>query len=214
MSSTSYAGGGLSYTQSFTYDSLNRLATAQENSGSSWSQTNGYDRYGNRWIDYGGGSYNLTFSTTTNRITTSGYSYDSSGNLLNDGNHVYTYDAENKISKVDNVSAYVYDGEGHRVRKLVGENTRFIYGIGGQLIMEFDGSSGNLKKEYVYGGGTLATIEPTSVNANGTRYTTGDSLGSPRLPNATLLPSQASVKIAERPGGRERTIGLPKPMAV
>jgi len=41
------------------------------------------------------------------------------------------------------------------VRKLVGENTRFIYGIGGQLIAEFDGSTGNLKKEYVEGGATL-----------------------------------------------------------
>ena len=48
-----YSGGGLSYTQTFNYDSLNRLTTANENSGSSWSQTNGYDRYGNRWIDFG-----------------------------------------------------------------------------------------------------------------------------------------------------------------
>ena len=93
-----YAGGGLSYTQSYTYDSLNRLQTAQENSGSSWSQTNGYDQYGNRWIDYGGGVHSLAFSTTTNRITTGGYSYDTAGNLTNDGNHTYIYDAENKIN--------------------------------------------------------------------------------------------------------------------
>src|SRR6266404_5044550 len=32
----------------------------------------------------------------------------------------------------------------------------------------------------------------------------------PWPPNATLLPSHASVKIAERPESRERTIGLPK----
>jgi hypothetical protein len=43
------------------------------------------------------------------------------------------------------------------VGKLVGENRRFVYGIGGQLIAEFDGSTGNLKKEYVYGGATLIT---------------------------------------------------------
>jgi RHS repeat-associated protein len=49
------------------------------------------------------------------------------------------------------------------------------------LIAEFDGSTGNLKKEYLYGGATLITIEPTAVNANGTQYTTSDNLGSPRV---------------------------------
>ena len=56
-----------------------------------------------------------------------------------------------------------------------------MYGLGGELIAEFDGSNGNLKKEYVYGGGTVATIEPTAVNSNGTRYGTADNLGSPRV---------------------------------
>jgi hypothetical protein len=66
--SASYSGGGLSYTQTFTCDSLNRLSTATETNGgtTNWSQTNAYDRYGNRQIDYGGGSYNLSFSSTTN----------------------------------------------------------------------------------------------------------------------------------------------------
>jgi RHS repeat-associated protein len=177
--SFSYNGGGLSYTQEFTYDTLNRLGTAIEKTGSTtnWSQTNAYDRYGNRQIDYGGGSYNLAFSSSTNRITTSGYSYDSSGNLTNDGSHSYGFDAERKIATVDNTTAYAYDGEARRVKKLVGENTRFVYGIGGALIAEFDGSSGNLKKEYISGG---ITIEPTAVNSNGTQYPTGDHLGSPR----------------------------------
>lgn len=175
-----YNGGGLSYTQSFAYDSLNRLTTSNENSGSSWSQTNGYDRYGNRWIDLGGGNQSLYFNTSNNRIN--GASYDSAGNLLNDGSHAYTYNAENKIAKVDNVSAYIYDGEGQRVRKLVGENLRFIYSISGQLIAEFSGSTGSLQKEYIYGAsGLLATIEPTAINSNGTRYTTPDHLGSPRV---------------------------------
>ena len=58
MQSVTYAGGGLSYTQNFGYHSLNRLTTSNENSGASWSQTNGYDQYSNRWIDYGGGVHN------------------------------------------------------------------------------------------------------------------------------------------------------------
>ena len=90
----------------------------------------------------------------------------------------YTFDANDKIVKVDDVTAYVYDGEGARVKKLVGEDTRFIYGTSGDLIMEFDRATGNLKKEYISGG---ITIEPTAVNSNGTQYPTGDNLGSPRV---------------------------------
>jgi RHS repeat-associated protein len=178
--SISYSGGGLSYTQAFGYDALNRLTTSQEtNGGTSWSQTNGYDRYGNRWVDLGGGSQSLYFTASSNRIT--GSSYDSAGNLLNDGLHAYTFNGDNMIRTVDAQSAHVYDGEGRRVRKLLGENVRFIYGIGGKLIAEF-GSTGALMKEYIYGASDMvATIEPTAVNSNGTRYSTPDHLGSPRV---------------------------------
>jgi RHS repeat-associated protein len=180
LQSVSYSGGGLSYSQSFGYDALNRLTTSNENSGSSWSQTNGYDQYGNRWIDYGGGVHNLSFSTSTNRITTSGYTYDSAGNLTNDSVHSYGFDAENKIKTVDGVSGvYSYDGDGNRVRKnfTSGEKVRMVYS-GGQLIAEYDISNGALKKEYVYGAkGLIATVEPST----GTRYTTSDDLGSPRV---------------------------------
>jgi hypothetical protein len=104
--STTYAGGGLSYTQTFGYDALNRLTTSQE--GATWSQTNSYDRYGNRAIVGAA----LSFNAANNRITTAGYIYDAVGNLTNDSTQAFTYDAENKIIKVDNVAAYVYDGEG------------------------------------------------------------------------------------------------------
>jgi RHS repeat-associated protein len=209
-----YSGGGLSYTQSYGYDSLNRLTTTVE-SGSSWSQTNGYDRYGNRWIDLGGGSQSLYFNTSNNRIT--GWSYDNAGNLLNDGSHSYTYDGENKISKVDGASAYVYDGEGQRVRKLVGENLRFVYGIGGQLLAEFSGATGSLLKEYIYGtSGLLATIEPLAVNSNGTRYTTPDHLGSPRVvtnSSASLVSRHDYMPFGEElgagVGGRTTAMGFP-----
>jgi RHS repeat-associated protein len=50
------------------------------------------------------------------------------------------------------------------------------------MIGEFSGVTGALQKEYIYGAsGMVATIEPTAVNANGTRYTTSDHLGSPRV---------------------------------
>jgi RHS repeat-associated protein len=145
-----------------------------------WSQNNHYDQYGNRQIDYGGGNYNLGFNSSHNQITSSGYSYDLSGNLTSDGVHAYAFDAERRIASLNATTAYLYDGEGHRVKKLVGETTRFIYGIGGQLVAEYNAANGNLKKEYVHGSG-IVTIEPTAVNSNGTQYGTGDHLGSSRI---------------------------------
>ena len=91
-------------------------------------------------------------------------------------------DAENHIKTVDGAVAYVYDGEGQRVRKLLGENVRMVYGITGGLIAEFDGTSGDLKKEYIYGADGLAA---TIAAGEGTRYVTADHLGSPRILNAT-----------------------------
>ena len=175
LQTLTYAGGGLSYTQTFGYDELNRLTTSVEG-GSSWSQTNSYDRYGNRSVIGVG----LSFNANNNRITNSGYGYDAAGNLTNDGVHSYGFDGENKIKSVDGVSdVYRYDGDGNRIRKnfATGEKVRMVYS-GGQLIAEYDLSSGALQKEYVYGAkGVIATIEP----GNGTRYTTSDHLGTPRV---------------------------------
>ena len=172
--SVSYVGGGLSYTQIFGYDTLNRLTTSQE--GSAWSQTNSYDRYGNRSIV--GGS--LSFNTANNRITNAGYVYDSAGNLTNDGLHSYGFDGDNKIKSVDGVSdVYRYDGDGNRVRKNLasGEKVRMVYS-GDKLIAEYDLSSGGLLKEYVYDvNDLLAIIEPGA----GAKYATTDHLGTPRV---------------------------------
>jgi RHS repeat-associated protein len=178
VQSISYLGGGLSYTQSFGYDELNRLTTSFE-SGSSWSQTNKYDRYGNRSIDLGGGNQSLYFNTA-NRITNTGYTYDAAGNLTNDGTQSFGYDAENKIKTVNGVSdIYRYDGDGNRIRKNFtnGEKIRMIYRAG-QLVAEYDLTTGSLTKEYIYGAkGLVATIEP----GTGPRYATSDHLGSPRV---------------------------------
>jgi RHS repeat-associated protein len=204
--------GSLAITDTFSYDSLNRISSTVETttSGSGWTENNGYDRYGNRWIDYGGGSHNLAFSTSTNRITTSGYTDDAAGNVTNDGVHAYTFDAENRILKVDTVTAYSYDGAGRRVRKLVGENTRFIYSLSGALVAEFNGSSGSLTKEYVSGGGMMAVIDPSA----GTRYTTTDHLGSPRVVtnSSGAVVSRHDympfgVEIGSTTSGRTTTIG-------
>ena len=41
---------GLSLTQNYTYDHLNRLTNAAETGGAGWTQGYGYDITGNRWV--------------------------------------------------------------------------------------------------------------------------------------------------------------------
>src|SRR5436305_1265417 len=88
---------------------------------------------------------------------------------------------------------------------------------GGQLIAEFSGSTGSLLKEYIYGAdGLLATIEPTAVNSNGTRYTTSDHLGSPRVvtnSGASVISRHDYMPFGEELGagigGRSTSMGFP-----
>jgi YD repeat-containing protein len=53
------AGGSLVLTQTYGYDSLNRLVSAGEN-GTAWQQTYDCDRFGNRAVRRGGGTSYLT----------------------------------------------------------------------------------------------------------------------------------------------------------
>ena len=54
---------------------------------------------------------NRTISTTTNRITSSGWTYDSAGNTLTDANgQSYTYDGENKQVEVIGSGLISLDG--------------------------------------------------------------------------------------------------------
>jgi hypothetical protein len=117
-------------TASYTYDDLNRLALATTSGSTaypSWGLSWTYNRCGNNYqqsISSGCTAmscptWSFTPVSTTNQISTSGttYSYDSGGNLTNDGFNALTYDAENRVVSVTNSSsggAYVYDGNGRR----------------------------------------------------------------------------------------------------
>ncbi len=71
----------------------------------------------------------FTFSSSTNRITTSGYTYDAAGNMTNDSVHAYTWDAEGRLVKVDagSTATYTYDALGQRVYGVVGANPEIFY---------------------------------------------------------------------------------------
>lgn len=120
--------------QSFTYDSLNRLYTAQTQTAgvtvpnsNCWGLTFGYDPWGNLLQSSATGPSGcgepipaLFSANAANQLV--GACYDAAGNLLDPGGctspHTYTYDAENHLSSAAGTN-YVYDGDGKRVTKLV-----------------------------------------------------------------------------------------------
>jgi YD repeat-containing protein len=121
-----------SHTATYTYDGVNRLATAAATGSSTYNLTFGYTgdgsngQYGNlncvTNAQTNGPCPNGSFSASSNRLTTSGFSYDAAGNLTQDSStipaHTYQWDAEGRVSSVDNGStwSFTYNAVGDRVQ--------------------------------------------------------------------------------------------------
>ena len=165
-------------TQTYTYDPLNRIATAAESNGTTtWSRTYGYDHYGNRAVTGWSGislpavtpKLLTDFSTASNRITMANTAYDPAGNLTTTHlTEALAYDAENRQTSYTGGSSsgtYFYDGGGNRVKKVSTESGTtktqiFVYDAFGKLAAEYSDRA------------------PSSP---GTHYRTVDHLGSTRL---------------------------------
>jgi RHS repeat-associated protein len=180
----------------FTYDSFYRLDSAQT-TGSHWGLAWEYDRYGNRLnqtVTKGTGPANtLSVSTATNRV--SGWSYDAAGNVLNDGRHVYTWNALNQQTTMDNGAAvYHYDAAGNRVMKVTPtKTTYYVFGVG-----EYSG--GVWEKLYVSINGQKGV-----EYSNGTTYFFhSDHLGTPRV--QTSLTGQVVETWDNYPYGEQWTM--------
>jgi len=171
----------------YNYDSLSRLSaavTAGSAGYAKWGLSWGYDRYSNRLnqtVTAGSAPSNaLTFATTpvpptnppggayTNRPD--GYSFDASGNMLNDGANSLVYDAENCMTSAG-TTAYTCDAGGTRVQKALSGsiNTDFIFSRGND-IAEYDFASGGSPsvasptREFIYLGGQLiSTIQGSAI---------------------------------------------------
>jgi len=103
-------------TCSYTHDDLVRIARA--NCGSIWSQTFNYDAFGNITKN-GTSSFQPTYSSTTNRMTSIGGSapgYDSDGNVTNDFLHSYAWNAYGRPTTIDGVGI-TYDALGRMVEQ-------------------------------------------------------------------------------------------------
>jgi RHS repeat-associated protein len=177
---------------SYSYDEFNRLLTA---SGDVQGQSFDYDAYGNRWHENATQgqvpSAQFVFDNS-NRVVGSGVKYDALGNVIDDGFHKYTYDAENRLVRVDlnpdgsSAASYTYDAFGRRVSKTAaGAATEFLYDLAGRVIAERDATTGAWNRSEIYAGGRhLATSA-----RNTTYFRHSDWLGSSRvktLPDGTV----------------------------
>ena len=139
----------------YTYDALNRLATASK-SGQGFSYV--YDRFGNRWqqnVTAGTGPAPSYAFDANNHIIGSGISYDTAGNIINDGVHTYAYDGEGRISNVDggNTKIYNYDAEGRRVRSgSVSNGVDYVYDLAGDKVAEIDSATDAWLRGEVFAG--------------------------------------------------------------
>jgi RHS repeat-associated protein len=164
--------------QSFTYDELNRVSTAQTvaTSGTySWGLSFGYDAWANLLTASvtQGSAFTLSL-TATGKNQLSGYTYDAAGNLTSDGTNSYTYDAENHLLTAGGVT-YTYDGDGDRVKKSSGK--LYWFGTGTDALDETD-ASGNLTDEYMFFGGSRIARRDSSSNVV---YFFADHIGSARV---------------------------------
>jgi RHS repeat-associated protein len=215
---------GFIATQTYTYDSLNRIKDAKEMIGTTqtWMQTFLYDRYGNRNFDT---TLNRTttipsgcstaicnpgVNTANNRLsTTDGYVFDNAGNTTKDAQlRKFTYDGENKQVKVETTNSggtviatngeYVYDGDGKRIKKKGYTNNVLTE----ETIFVYD-AAGRLVAEY------STNVAPASTAK--VAYLTNDHLGSPRIntdANGAVISKHDYHPFGEEVFTTQRTSGL------
>ncbi len=103
-------------TCNYGYDDLARISSA--NCGSPWSQTFGFDPFGNL-TKSGSVSFQPQYNTATNRMQSlPGFTptYDANGNTLTDSLHTYTWDVQGHVTAVDTVGL-TYDALGRMVEQ-------------------------------------------------------------------------------------------------
>jgi RHS repeat-associated protein len=167
--------------QSFGYDSVNRLTSAQ-NAGSDcnprtvndktkyWGNSYTYDEWGNlnQKIITKCGAENLSVVSLTNNQLT-GYGYDAAGNTTSDPTDsvTSTYDQENRISvatKNGVATSYVYDAAGNRVQKSNGASGTLYWYMTPGIVAESD-LSGNSTAEYMFFAGERIARKDFPSNA-------------------------------------------------
>src|SRR5882724_6463646 len=198
--------------QTFTYDLLNRLASAQNagtNCGTTviggkseyWGNSYGYDAWGNllqKSVTKCGAENLLVTADAHNWIHASGtdYQYDAAGNMTFNATaptQTYSYDQENRLTGAAGY-AYTYDGDGNRVRKSNGTlaaNGTLYWAMTPGVIAETD-LAGTLKSEYVFFDGERVARRDGATGTGGVFYYFSD-----HLKTASVITDSAGVIKAE-----------------
>ncbi len=150
-------------TVSYTYDALNRVASAStsgtdctvivNNLTNNWGESYGIDAWGNvnTITPTKCTAENLAFSANV-RNQPNGYCYDAAGNLLGSSScstPIYTFDGANRLTATAGYT-YAYDADGRRVKKAAGSSgTAYFYDPGSDVLTESD-LSGNVQNEYIF----------------------------------------------------------------
>lgn len=178
--------------QSFSYDALNRLITANGGYG---NLSYGYDAVGNRLSETrNGASDSYQYEPTSNRLTgitrASGnrnFTYDAAGNPIQrtaDDNSLqaYSFNKANRLSSVSvngtQAATYTYNPLGQRVLKTLANGSKEIYHYdeSGQLVAVLDGAGVTLR-EYIYWGSQQIAL----VDNGTTYYIHNDHLNTPQV---------------------------------
>ncbi len=174
----------------FSYDYMNRLASAKTYNSSTWGDAYVYDYWGNllqKNVTQGTGETLQLTVDTHNHI--SSFAYDASGNVTNDGvNTSLTYDAENRLYGTGGLYGLLYDGDDRRVFELQGfATTNYWYDEDSKLTSVVGAGSAI---DYIYfNGKPIAFINTATLSANQYDYWS-DHLGSI---NVVSLPSGSTL---------------------
>ncbi len=172
---------GTTWTQTFGYDGVNRLKTATETNG--YNREFGYDAFGNRWLKSNTGRtlgdshepQSNVFAAATNRMTTSTVAYDAAGNQTLYSPHTLAYDAENRLFSMTHASS----GSGTYLYDGQGRRVKKTWTAGGGTAQDtyyvYD-IAGNLAAEY----GTASNPDAATPPPPATLYPFTDMLGSVR----------------------------------
>jgi RHS repeat-associated protein len=170
----------LGHTATFTYDNVNRLATAVSTGGLAYNQSygigsGGYDQYGNGGCKSGstGLCTSIGFNSSNNRVSSIAgvsTSYDAAGNMISDGVYAYTWDPDGRLRWISPsanpglnyaVSWYNYDALGERVDSdnvTYGTRSEYLYGIEGNIIASYDVGTATWQAQSLFVAGRMFAI--------------------------------------------------------
>lgn len=210
---------------SYGYDNVGNVTAIQDSYTPSESRSMGYDGidrltsvsgpWGSGSITYDGGGnitsqtyggYSINYSYAYNRVASitgsaqRTYTYDYSGNAINDGSRAFQFDPLSQLTCASCGTAdeadYRYDGQGHRVSEAIaGNKTYFVQATNGDLLFEYTPYRKSWKVHaYLHGkrvateAGSDATPSSVSVVSSAPSASYGQSVTF----TATVAPSAAT----------------------